>query len=128
MLNGEAFDYIGSSRLAYDLKAGSFNAIGGKNLGIDKITAVIELGQLGGQELYLHANNDKNNPLIDALKKTFELNNFTLDNSVPPASIQSFLSVKSNLTAVVLATHGEQFTNKYYHSLLDDEYTLKNGT
>ncbi|XP_043290145.1 nicastrin [Venturia canescens] len=121
LLNGEAFDYIGSGRLTYDLKQGTFNAIGGKSLTLDRIAAVIELGQLGeADKLYLHANNYKGNELIDSLQKSLSLENSTLEGSVPPSSIQSFLATKRNLTAVVISNHGKKFTNKYYHSLLDD--------
>ncbi|XP_074109466.1 nicastrin [Cotesia typhae] len=124
LLNGESFDYIGSSRFVYDLKEGNFNALGGKNLKFDKIQTVIELGQLGNDQLYLHANNHENNDVIINLKKSLDLENTTLSNSVPPASIQSFLAENRNLTAVVLATHGEQFTNKYYGGILDNAETL----
>lgn len=121
LFNGEAFDYIGSSRVAYDLMEGNFNSIGGRSLGIEKITAVIELGQLGGAgKLYMHANNHEGNGVIETLRTTLSLENSTLIDSVPPSSIQSFLAVKPNLTAVVISNHGEEFTNKYYHSLLDD--------
>lgn len=82
------------------------------------------MGQLGNDQLYLHANNHENNDVIINLKKSLDLENTTLSNSVPPASIQSFLAENRNLTAVVLATHGEQFTNKYYGGILDNAETL----
>ncbi|XP_008557145.1 nicastrin [Microplitis demolitor] len=126
LLNGESFDYIGSSRFVYDLKEGNFNALGGENLKLNKIKTVIELGQLGNDKLYLHANNYENNDVIINLQKILNLQNTTLSNSVPPASIQSFLAVNRNLTAVVLASHGEQFTNKYYGGILDNIETLGN--
>lgn len=64
--------------------------------------------------------------MIINLQKILNLQNTTLSNSVPPASIQSFLAVNRNLTAVVLASHGEQFTNKYYGGILDNIETLGN--
>lgn len=128
LLNGEAFDYIGSSRFVYDLKEGKFNALAGKNLKLDQINTIIELGQLGGNDLYLHANNYEKNDLIIQLQQTLSLNDRTLVNSVPPASIQSFLAFKPNVTAVVLADHGEQFTNKYYGGILDNPETIGNDS
>lgn len=122
LLNGEAFDYIGSSRLIYDLKEGNFNALGGVNLKLDDIKCVIEFGQLNKGNLYLHSNNGKNNKLISQLAKA--LNATSLEDSVPPASIQSFLEERPNLTAVLIADHGREFKNKYYNGILDDAESL----
>ncbi|XP_043262601.1 nicastrin isoform X1 [Colletes gigas] len=118
LLNGEAFDYIGSSRLVYDLKEGNFNALGGVNLKFDDIKCVIEFGQLNKGNLYFHSNNGKNNKMINKLQKA--LNASVLEGSVPPASIQSFLKQNPDLTAVVISNHGYQFENKFYNSILDD--------
>jgi nicastrin len=118
-LNGESLDYIGSSRLVYDLKEGNFRALGGKLLKFDQIDSVIELGQLGNGPLYLHANNfNTANSLLNNLQS--KLNARLLENSIPPASIQSFLKENSSLPVVVIANHGTEFLNKYYNSLLDD--------
>ncbi|XP_076754651.1 nicastrin [Xylocopa sonorina] len=122
LLNGEAFDYIGSSRLIYDLKKGNFNALGGVNLKFDDIKSVIEFGQLSEGELYLHTSNGKNNVMIQKLGKALKAT--VLEGSVPPTSVQSFLKKKSNLTAVVISNHREQFKNKYYNGILDDAKSL----
>lgn len=122
LLNGEAFDYIGSSRLVYNLKKGNFNALGGVNLKLDDIKSVIEFGQLNKGNIYLHANNGDNNRLINRLERS--LNATVLPDSVPPVSVQSFLEEKANLTAVVISNHGEQFENRYYNGILDDAESL----
>ncbi|KAK2580063.1 hypothetical protein KPH14_012347 [Odynerus spinipes] len=122
LLNGEAFDYIGSSRLVYDLKEGNFNALGGVNLMLSEITTVIELGQLSKGDLFLHVSNNKNNQMISKLREV--LNATILDNSVPPTSIQSFLKTEPNLTTVVITNYNDQFINKYYNSILDDARSL----
>ena len=122
LLNGEAFDYIGSSRLVYNLKKGNFNALGGVNLKLDDIKSVIEFGQLNKGNIYLHANNGDNNRLINRLKGS--LNATVLPDSVPPVSVQSFLEENANLTAVVITNHGEQFENRYYNGILDDAESL----
>ena len=80
LLNGEAFDYIGSSRLVYNLKKGNFNALGGVNLKLDDIKSVIEFGQLNKGNIYLHANNGDNNRLINRLERS--LNATVLPDSV----------------------------------------------
>lgn len=122
LLNGESFDYIGSSRLIYDLKEGNFNALGGVNLKLDDIKSVIEFGQLRKGNLYLHSNNGENDEIINKMKQA--LNATVLEGSVPPTSIQSFLEERPNLTAVVISDHGEQFENSYYNGILDDAESL----
>ncbi|XP_012280937.1 nicastrin [Orussus abietinus] len=123
LLNGESFDYIGSSRLVYDIKEGNFNSLGGKTLTFDHIKSVIELGQLGKGQLYLHASNFDSDNIIPRLEK--KLSAKVLNNSVPPASVQSFLAANPNLTAIVITNHGEKFVNKFYHGILDDSQNIE---
>ncbi|KAJ8674531.1 hypothetical protein QAD02_005793 [Eretmocerus hayati] len=123
LLNGEAFDYIGSSRLIYDLQNGKFDALGGKTLKFEQISHIIELGQLGDGQIYLHTpSRNENDPL--ALKLEKELNATLLTDSYPPASVQRFLRVNGSLSTVVIANHGQTFTNRYYNSILDDAENL----
>lgn len=122
LLNGEAFDYIGSSRLIYDLKEDNFSALGGVKLKFDDIKTVIEFGQLSKGNLYLHSNNGKNSIIMNHLQKA--LNATVIEDNIPPTSIQSFLKEKRNLTAVVISNHDEKFKNKYYNGILDDAKNL----
>ncbi|XP_063978988.1 nicastrin [Diachasmimorpha longicaudata] len=122
LLNGESFDYIGSSRFVYDLKKGNFNALGGRNLPLSKITTVIELNQLVDDNIFIHTNNDSPNTLISSLKEA--LGGTALPGSVPPTSVQSFLGANPSLQTAVVASYGEQFRNPYYQSVLDDAETL----
>lgn len=121
LLNGEAFDYIGSSRMVYDLKQNNFNALGGTTLKLDDIKSVIEFGQLGKGDIFFHVNGYDDT--VDHLQQA--LNVLTIfNNSVPPTSVQSFLEAKPNLTTVVISNHGKRFTNRYYNSILDDAESL----
>jgi len=120
LLNGEAFDYIGSSRMIYDLKHNNFNALGGINLKFDDILSVIEFGQLGPGKIFLHSNSEDD--IIIRLNKTLKAK--IKYGSVPPTSVQSFLETKSNLTTVVISNHEEQFKNRYYNGILDDAESL----
>lgn len=123
LLNGEAFDYIGSSRIVYDLKQNNFNALGGVNLKLDDIKSVIEFGQLGKGKIYLHTSkNNMNDTITSRLQKALKA--WILNDSVPPTSVQSFLEAKPNLTTIVISNHGKQFTNHYYNSILDDAESL----
>ncbi|XP_011700001.1 PREDICTED: nicastrin isoform X2 [Wasmannia auropunctata] len=127
LLNGESFDYIGSSRMVYDMKQNNFNALGGVTLKFDDIQSVIEFGQLGQGEIFLHTNGEDD--MIKRLRDA--LNASVKDGSVPPTSVQSFLEAKPNLTTVVISNHGKQFENRYYNGILDDAESLgfdKNDT
>ncbi|CAL1681355.1 unnamed protein product [Lasius platythorax] len=124
LLNGEAFDYIGSSRMVYDLKQNNFNALGGINLNIDDIKSVIEFGQLDREEIFLHSNGEDGDT-INRLQKALNVSNDNvLNGSVPPTSVQSFLEAKPNLTTVVISNHGVRFKNRYYNGILDDADSL----
>lgn len=120
LLNGEAFDYIGSSRMVYDLKQNNFNALGGINLKLDDIKSVIEFGQLGKGKVVLHSTNKDNT----TKRLQNALNASILEDSVPPTSVQSFLQAKPNLTTVVITNHGKQFKNRFYNGILDDGENL----
>lgn len=106
--------------MVYDMQQNNFNALGGTNLKFESIQSVIEFGQLGKGEIFLHSNGkaDVINRLQQALNATI------LDDSIPPTSVQSFLKVKSDLTAVVISNHGSQFKNRYYNGILDDAESL----
>lgn len=120
VLNGEAFDYIGSSSMVYDLKHNNFNALGGTILKFDDIQSVIEFGQLGKGKIFLHSNG--NDDTINHLKNV--LNASIVKDSVPPTSVQSFLKEKPDLTTVVISNHEKQFKNHYYNGILDDAESL----
>ncbi|XP_015123019.1 nicastrin [Diachasma alloeum] len=122
LLNGESFDYIGSSRFVYDLKEGNFNALAGRNLPLSTITTVIELNQLTDDKLFIHTNNDSPNSLISSLRDA--LGGTILQGSVPPTSIQSFLGAKPSLPTALIASYGKQFHNPYYQGILDNSETL----
>jgi len=120
LLNGEAFDYIGSSRMVYDLKQNNFNALGGINLKFDDIQSVIEFGQLGQGKIFLHSNGKDN--MTERLE--IALDAMVINGSVPPTSVQSFLEAKPNLTTIVISNHGRNFKNRYYNGILDDAESL----
>lgn len=106
--------------MVYDLKQNSFNALGGTNLKLDDIQSVIEFGQLGKGEIFLHSNGKDD--VINRLQHA--LNASVLDGSVPPTSVQSFLEAKPDLTTIVISNHGTQFKNRYYNGILDDAESL----
>lgn len=118
LLNGEAYDYIGSSRMVYDLKEGNFKAYTGKSLNLSQISTVIELGQLSTGKLFLHTSNSDDSAIALSLKNSLQAT--VLKDSVPPVSVQTFLKANSSLPTIFISEYGQEFTNNFYHSILDD--------
>lgn len=135
-LNGEAFDYIGSSRMVYDMDNGALPL----KLNMDHINRIVEVNQLAYREegkIWIHSdpvsrqdasisseieemistilNIGKNlSHIVGAVNQTQPL---------PPASTQKFLQ-KSPVPALVLTDHKKTFTNKYYNSRFDLAKTI----
>ncbi|XP_065351509.1 nicastrin [Cloeon dipterum] len=148
LFNGEAYDYIGSSRLVYDMSNGMFPPKWSNvpALNISKIRMMIELNQLSQinqstgavAPMYLHKTLDSPDiaNFIQSMKsQQAALNLNLLDStatSIPPVSLQSFVKADANFPGVVITDYDQSFTNKFYHSVLDDVKLLKfkysNGT
>ncbi|XP_026877553.2 nicastrin [Electrophorus electricus] len=126
---GETFDYIGSSRMVYDMKQDKFV------INLDNVHSVLEIGQVGlrnGQKLWMHTDpvSRKNSTvdeevinLVDNIKSVASTLNVSLDEpnttqALPPSSFQRFLRVQP-IPGVVLADHKSSFINRYYESLYD---------
>uniref|UniRef100_A0A6Q2ZKE1 Nicastrin n=1 Tax=Esox lucius TaxID=8010 RepID=A0A6Q2ZKE1_ESOLU len=139
---GEAFDYIGSSRMVYDMQNGKFV------IDLDNVHSLLEIGQVGlrnGSDLFLHSDpvsrmNDTVNdqvreheryrcslihrhharrpPVHDARL----VDNFQ-SSPLPPSSLQRFLRAQ-NIPGIVLADHRAAFNNKYYESYYDNADNL----
>ncbi|XP_053331183.1 nicastrin [Spea bombifrons] len=125
---GEAFDYIGSSRMVYDMEKGRFP------VKLENIHSFVELNQVAlrnNSNLWLHTDpvsrnnvtvNTEVQQLVQALLNT-SVANVTVqevDQSqpLPPASFQRFLRVR-NIPGVVLTDHQGAYSNKYFHSMYD---------
>ncbi|XP_069491528.1 nicastrin isoform X2 [Ambystoma mexicanum] len=126
---GETFDYIGSSRMVYDMQKGKFP------IGLNNIHSFLELSQVALRNtstLWLHTDpiSQRNNSvmtevkaLVGILLKASENTNVTLqevDQSkpIPPSSFQRFLKAQ-NIPGVVLTDHQGAFQNRYYQSIYD---------
>ena len=108
-LNGESFDYIGSSNMVYNMQKGEFpqsNSVGGTakdnntdgdnitdkkaemktwpKMDLSAINFVLELGQLNSQnsKLYTHVDSQfKNNELVDRLKEAAQNHGIDVNES-----------------------------------------------
>ncbi|XP_075216040.1 nicastrin [Lycorma delicatula] len=144
MFSGEAYDYIGSSRVVYDIKKNKFPSKS-KAINLDDIGAMFELNQLDkSREIYLHYNGSntvKDYSLLSEFNSTFSrfakdskfgINYVNSANSLLPSSVQSFLKEVPNFPYSVLANFGKQYKNRYYSSMLDNstniDYTFYDGS
>ncbi|CAI9737672.1 nicastrin-like isoform X1 [Octopus vulgaris] len=144
---GEAFDYIGSSRMVYDMEVGSFptsfRKTGGlsysralQKIGLNHLSHFLEVNQLGYREneaenVWLHTDPMSYNSnisteidgLVKKIKKIGEQLNVTVmepntSRPLPPSSAQRFLR-ETALPTVMLTNHEKEFTNIYYNSMFD---------
>ncbi|PVD27737.1 hypothetical protein C0Q70_12909 [Pomacea canaliculata] len=132
---GEAFDYIGSSRMVYDMQKDIFpssatTAI--QKINLTHIHQFIELNQVGlrsdNNSLWLHVDEkviNETKSLIQMLKDV-STPNATLTEAdpsgkqqLPPASLQQFLLKRPDIPSVVITDHQHEYTNRYYNSRLD---------
>ncbi|KAM4690329.1 nicastrin [Rhinophrynus dorsalis] len=126
---GEVFDYIGSSRMVYDMEKGLFP------IKLNNIHSFVELSQVAlrnNSYLWIHTdpvsrNNESVNAevqqLIQVLTDSSTGSNVSLQEvnqsqPLPPASFQRFLRAR-NIPGVVLTDHRTAYSNKYYHSMYD---------
>uniref|UniRef100_A0AAY5KPL5 Nicastrin n=1 Tax=Esox lucius TaxID=8010 RepID=A0AAY5KPL5_ESOLU len=105
---GEAFDYIGSSRMVYDMQNGKFV------IDLDNVHSLLEIGQV--------------KRLVDNFQSSATGANFSLvepgvSQPLPPSSLQRFLRAQ-NIPGIVLADHRAAFNNKYYESYYDNADNL----
>ncbi|XP_035287420.1 nicastrin [Anguilla anguilla] len=127
---GEAFDYIGSSRMVYDMEKGKFV------IDLENIHSILEIGQVGlrtDSKLWLHSDpisrknstvNSEVLKLVNYLKSEAPKLNISLDEpgvtqALPPSSFQRFLRARP-IPGVVLTDHQSAFSNRYYESLYDN--------
>ncbi|KAM6919518.1 nicastrin [Lycodopsis pacificus] len=127
---GETFDYIGSSRMVYDMQNNGFA------VDLDNIHSVLEVGQVGlraDSKLWLHSDpvSRKNSSVDEEVKKLIanlqlaatNLNVSAEETNVsqplPPSSFQRFLRARP-IPGVVIEDHQSAFTNRFYESMYDN--------
>ncbi|TDH05653.1 hypothetical protein EPR50_G00124550 [Perca flavescens] len=127
---GETFDYIGSSRMVYDMQNNQFA------VDLDNVHSVLEIGQVGlraNSKLWLHSDpvSRKNNSvnaevmkLIESLQSASAGLNVTVNETgfsqpLPPSSFQRFLRARP-IPGVVIEDHQSAFTNRFYESMYDN--------
>ncbi|KAL8588743.1 hypothetical protein ACOMHN_042085 [Nucella lapillus] len=144
-LQGEAFDYIGSSRMVYEMQNGRFPVdfsdddkedVNLQRINLTHIAQFVELSQVGMRQdensLWLHVDPQVRNKtgvktMLDKLTQLGAGTNTTFrspdpTHPLPPASLQRFLkeaSADSPFPSFLVSDHRDSFTNKFYNSHLD---------
>ncbi|KAI3813796.1 hypothetical protein L1987_18531 [Smallanthus sonchifolius] len=134
IFTGEAWGYLGSRRFLLELDQHT-DAVNGINNTL--IETVIEVGSVGKgydqgvKTFYAHTAgvSSATNKTLRAIQKardslgTESIKYSTASESnpgIPPSSFMSFLRQNSHTPGVVLEDFDTSFTNKFYHSHLDD--------
>ncbi|KAJ8316120.1 hypothetical protein KUTeg_006134 [Tegillarca granosa] len=141
--NGEAFDYIGSSRMIYEMEKGDFpakkrgnpNELTLHKITLDHLSHFIEVNQLGYRDkdsLWIHSDPHSRqsgnisaeiDKMISTIKRISSDVGVKMDSvgskqPLPPASVQRFL-MKKTIPSIVITDHEGHYTNKYYNSRFD---------
>ncbi|KAJ3651438.1 hypothetical protein Zmor_017482 [Zophobas morio] len=130
VFNGETYDYIGSQRFVYELLKGNFPTKSKEflpEIRMDDIDLFIELSQLNKTETVV-AHYLSGTKLKDFLLKLRtnkgDLSFDEAEDSLPPASVHTFLKNRTNLPSLVLADHRGPFLNPFYNSVYDNASNL----
>ncbi|NXE99524.1 NICA protein, partial [Menura novaehollandiae] len=126
---GETFDYIGSSRMVYDMEQEKFP------LRLENIYSFVELNQVALRNdsiLWMHTDpvsrmnesvEAQVRNLLDTLRRSSAGAGVTLQEAgfsqpLPPSSFQRFLRAR-HIPGVVLTDHRTAFHNRYFQSMYD---------
>uniref|UniRef100_A0A5B7BU84 Nicastrin n=1 Tax=Davidia involucrata TaxID=16924 RepID=A0A5B7BU84_DAVIN len=134
VFTGEAWGYLGSRRFLFELDQHSDAVNGLDNTLIDTVVEIGSVGKgfsQGGKTFFAHttgvssATNETLNALQrarDSLKsEAIKISTANASNpGIPPSSLMAFLRKNSQTSGVVLEDFDTVFTNKFYHSHLDD--------
>lgn len=151
---GEAWGYIGSSRMVWDMEKGEFPFKPQEDepdqmaqVNFTHINSFIELAQVGlgmagdQSNLFLHTDPISNGDqeILDGTEELLtsledagaKSRNVNMERAgkvpLPPASLQSFLK-RVNISGVVITDHKEAFMNKFYESIFDNYRNVNYST
>ncbi|KAJ0011558.1 hypothetical protein NQD34_012533 [Periophthalmus magnuspinnatus] len=131
LFEGETFDYIGSSKMVYDMETQQFA------VDMDNVHSVLEVGQVGlrssNSPIWLHSDpvsrrNSSVRRLILNLQTAAKNTNVNVSEPdasqpLPPSSFQRFLRARP-LPGIVIQDHQSVYTNRYYESMFDNPENL----
>ena len=135
LIQGESFDFIGSTRLVHDMENLSFPFNNSDKdimkkypngsqpvFKLSSVHSVIEIDQVSNadsEQLYLHTSNSPTNMVRSLLDNAGGLQVSEVPNSLPPASSVTLLRARPEIPTVVVTNYRSQFSNPMYHSIYD---------
>lgn len=140
VFTGEAWGYLGSRRFLFELDLQS-EAVKGLNSSL--IETVIEIGSVGkgfsqgNSTFFAHtaAVSLATNETLNALKHARDsLENITVSSAsilnpgIPPSSLMAFLKKNPSTSGMVLEDFDTSFSDKFYHSHLDDMSNINSSS
>jgi nicastrin len=144
---GESWGYLGSKKFLSDIqnfqckKLDTANNmcnepykpdLSFENIKLQNIMAAIELNQIGltsttSPALFIHQQSTKYNSVSSLLQSVaqdtpleFKPVNNSVQPGIPPSSLMSFLVANPDLLSVVVTDHEMEYTNRNFHSHLDN--------
>ncbi|KAA0719584.1 Nicastrin Precursor [Triplophysa tibetana] len=131
---GEAFDYIGSSKMVFDMQRNEFV------MDLDNVHSILEIGQVGlgsGGKMWMHSDpvsrgnssvGEEVSALVEKMKSVgtdlnLPMSEPEVSQALPPSSFQRFLRAKQ-IPGLVLTDHQSAFNNRYYESVYDNAVNL----
>ncbi|XP_014257136.1 nicastrin [Cimex lectularius] len=141
MFNGETFDYIGSSRVLYDIENKGF-LTNSFRLNLEDIELFIDISQIGrpknetGNEIFIHATGPEAKHFSKELIDNGVLFNASFVPSsikeLPPTSYTTFNKANPKMNGVVITNYDKAFKTKFYSGYYDTyetlDYTFMNGS
>ncbi|XP_062107639.1 nicastrin [Humulus lupulus] len=142
VLTGEAWGYLGSRRFLHELYLQS-DAV--KGLDTSLFEMIVEVGSVGKgfnegvASFHVHTTgfSSATNKTLDALnhaQDSLKSRNITISSAaasnpgIPPSSLMAFLNKNPVTSGVVLEDFDTVFSNKFYHSHLDDLSNLNSSS
>lgn len=136
LFNGESYDYIGSSKMVYEMEQGRFpssldDSVENQSalVNLSSISHFIELSQLSsGTGTFVHADDGTRSnktidreitKMIESLKSSMKGIQASAIPTLPAASLQSFLHKNKQIAGIVLSNYDANYANKYYNSIFD---------
>ncbi|OEL17070.1 Nicastrin [Dichanthelium oligosanthes] len=142
VFNGEAWGYLGSRKFLQELDEGADSVNGISSLMIDQVLEIGSVGKAVIEEypsFFMHAagNSSASEKILDALQsasKSLGSDNVEVKQAassnpgVPPSSLMSFIRKNMSTSGVVLEDFDSHFSNRFYHSYLDNPANINSSS
>ncbi|XP_077241148.1 Zn-dependent exopeptidases superfamily protein [Tasmannia lanceolata] len=137
VFTGEAWGYLGSRRFLLELDMATEAVNGLNNSLIEKVLEIGSVGKSSGEFFIHEGDSSGTEEMVSAFQRAgdslgptsikIKMAN-TSNPGIPPSSLMAFLNKNSSTSGVVLEEFDTAFTNKFYHSHLDDQSNINSSS